>query len=439
MIQIAAPLVIGNMLQQLYNAVDAVIIDRYLGADAFSAAGVGGTVMNLFIFVLSGCCTGAAVILSHMYGRKDFASYRKEAFTAACCGLAFSLILALGGLLLMGPLLRAMNTPDEILPYTMTYLRVILIALPITLLYNLFAAYLRAASDTRAALGVLAAAIMVNMGLDILFVGVWKWGIQGAAVATAIAQLFSVVLCVMYMRWAKPELLFGRKDICLDWALVHKTVSFGLTSALHQSSIYIGKLLVMGTVNSLGPISINAYTAATRIEGFLNSFGDGGAAAASVLIGQRYGAGDREGVREVQRYSLRLHICFGIGLSILLFIVARPAISLMLTSGDMAAREEAIRYLHWMCLFFVLNFIGFSYVGYFRGVGYLRAPTIGSTLHISIRVIISYFLAPKFGLVSVAFATGIGWIGVVIYHSTTYLRINGRVEKEMLKESGACS
>ena len=149
MIEIATPIVIGNMLQQLYNTMDTVIIGKYLGSDAFSAAGIGGTVMNLFIFVLTGCCTGASVILSQMYGRKDFNAYRREASTALGCGLIFSGILAIGGLLLVRPLLRAMNTPDTLLPYTMDYLRVILLVLPITLLYNLFAAYLRRSEERR--------------------------------------------------------------------------------------------------------------------------------------------------------------------------------------------------------------------------------------------------------------------------------------------------
>jgi len=422
LVRIAAPLVFGSILQQLYNAADTLIIGRYLGTDAYAAAGIGGTVVNLFIFILTGCATGASVILSQQYGGGDMADFRRESGIAAVCGLSFAAFLSLSGCLLLAPCLTLLQTPAPLFPYTVSYLRVILLALPLTYLYNLCAACLRAVGDTGAALWVLAGSITANTILDILFVGYWNMGIAGAAWATAAAQFLSVIFCLLYMKCALPETLPRFRDFRWDRALARKTVSYGFVSALQQSSLYLGKLLVMGTVNSLGTETIRGYTAAMRLEGFINSFGDGGAAATSILIGQRYGAGDRDGVSLGFRWSMKLHLISGGVLATILFVTAKPSALFMLNGTGGPALTEAVRYLCLVSCFYLLNFIGCAFVGFYRGIGLLSAPTIGSTLHIILRVILTAVFAPRFGLAAVAVATGIGWLLAAVFHTTVYYR-----------------
>ena len=137
LIWLTLPLICGNILQQLYNTVDAFIIGRFLGSDAFGAVGVAGTVMNLFIFILSGCCTGVAVLFAQFYGSRDLASFRREGFQALIFGLSVTVVLGLGGLLLLGPLLALIQTPGDIEPLVTEYLTVIFLGLPVTFLYNL--------------------------------------------------------------------------------------------------------------------------------------------------------------------------------------------------------------------------------------------------------------------------------------------------------------
>lgn len=308
LIGLAAPLVLGSMLQQLYNTADSMIIGRFLGAEAFAAAGVGGTVMNLFMFVLTGCCTGASVILAQVYGCGDHRLYRRES---------------------------------------------------------------------------------------------------------------AVAVCAAYMHHVMPELFFGWRDFTWDFVLIHKTAAYGAVSALQQSSLYLGKLLVMGTVNTLGTETISGYTAAMRVEGFINSFGDSGAAASSVLIGQRFGAGKPMEVKDGMKSSMRLHLLSGGILALLMFASASPVICFLL-NGTGSAASEGTRYVRLVAMFYLFNFIGCAYVGYFRGVGRLRIPTAGSTLQISVRVLLSCLLAPKMGLAAIALATGAGWIVAVIFHTFHY-------------------
>ena len=420
LIWLALPLICGNILQQFYNTVDAFIIGRFLGSDAFGAVGVAGTVMNLFIFILSGCCVGISVLFAQFYGQRDLEAFRREGFLALVFGLLLTAALALGALVLLGPLLSLIQTPEGLRPLVAEYLTVIFLGLPVTFLYNLASAALRAAGNTLAALFPLMAATLLNIGLDLLLVGTCGMGISGAAIATVFSQGFAALLALGYLRWRQPQLLFGRADMRFDWSMLRRTASFGLVSALQQSAVYIGKLLVQGAVNSMGNEAINAYTAATRIEGFANSFGDSGAEAISVFVAQNTGAGDPKRVKRGFFTGMLLMIGLGLTMSLVMFVGAHASLVLMLGEGGLGALEDGIGYLRWVSVFYTLCFIGSSYVGLYRGIGWVSVPVIGSTLQITIRVILSYALAGSLELVGVAVATGIGWSAIVLYQTLLF-------------------
>ena len=420
LIWLTLPLICGNILQQLYNTVDAFIIGRFLGSTAFGAVGVAGTVMNLFIFILSGCCTGIAVLFAQCYGSQDLAAFRREGFQALVFGLSVTVVLGLGGLTLLEPLLALIQTPENIEHLVTEYLTVIFLGLPVTFLYNLGSAALRAAGNTLAALFPLMAATALNVGLDILFVGGFSMGIAGAAVATVLAQGFAALLALGYLRWRMPQLLFGREDLHLDWDMLRRTASFGLVSALQQSAVYIGKLLVQGAVNSMGNEAINAYTAATRIEGFANSFGDSGAEAVSVFVAQNTGAGEKKRVKRGFFTGMALMIALGLTMSLIMFVGARASLTLMLGESGLDALEGGMAYLRLIALVYVMCFIGSAYVGLYRGIGWVSVPVIGSSLQITIRVILAYALADSWGVAGVALATGIGWSAIITYQTILY-------------------
>lgn len=199
------------------------------------------------------------------------------------------MFLSLAGLAGLSPLLRVIRTPEQVAGPARTYLIILFLGLAASYLYNFCSAVLRAAGDTGAALVFLAAAICTNLALDLVFVAVLGLGIAGAAWATLISQLLSAVLCLAYMCGKAPELMFTRTDMVMDLSLLKRTFSCCSAAALHQSNLYIGKLLVQGVVNSLGTGAIAAYTAAGRLEGFANSFGDSGGAAICMFLAQNSG------------------------------------------------------------------------------------------------------------------------------------------------------
>ena len=424
---LALPLLASNILQQLYNTVDTFIIGRWVNADAFGAVGVAGTVMNLFLFILSGACAGISVLFSQLYGAGDLPGFRREFFQAAAFGGLFTVGLSLLALALLPLLLEVILTPPELVGYIQDYLHVIFAGLIVAFAYNLCAAALRSVGDTLAALCFLAIAVLTNVGLDLLFVAAFQWGIAGAAWATVLSQTLAAAMSLVYVRCRHPDLLFRRADMRPDRQLLRNTLYYGAASALHQSSLYIGKLLVQGSVNTLGTAGINAYTATMRIEGFANSFGDSGAEAISVFVGQNTGAGDQARTRQGFLTGLKLMLVLGAVMSVLLYLSAQILSRFLLPGSSAAELAQSVSYLHLVACFYLLCFIGCSFVGLYRGSGRVNIPVLGTILQMTVRVVLSWMLVPRMGLSAVALATGLGWSGVVCLQLIVYFsKVRGR-------------
>lgn len=410
LIHLAIPLVFGNILQEFYNTIDAFVVGRFAGQEEFAAIGVAGTVMNLFLFALVGCCTGFSVLFAHAYGQDDLPELHRQEVSALTIGLGCTALLMVLGFVGMHPLLTLLQTPDALQDYVSIYLRWIFLSLPAAFLYNLFAALLRSSGDTQAALLVLAAAVGANLVLDFLFVALLSGGIEGAAIATALTQIFSAVVCYGYLHHTHRELLLQSSDFRLESSRLCTTLKFGLVSSLHQCSLYLGKMFVQGAVNTAGTELIAAYTAGTRIEGFANSIGSSGSTATSILTAQNYGANRNDRVEKTFRTSLGWLAALGALSGVGMFLLAPRAIALLLGSCEGTAFSAAVSYLRFVALFYPFCFTGNTFTGYYSGTGKVLLPFIGALGHISIRVVFSWLLFPYLGLNAVAFATGFGWL-----------------------------
>ncbi len=415
LISLSVPLLAGNILQQLYNTVDAVIVGRFAGDAAFGAVGVAGSVMNLFLFLISGGCDGVGTLLSQFYGAGDGKTFRRDFYLSSLFGAGASVLLTGLGLLFLPTLLALLQTPDTVAGYACEYLNIIFLGFPAAFAYHLFSGVLRAVGNTRAALFFLALSMGANLVLDLGLVAGLSMGVAGAALATVLAQALAAALCMGCLCIRFPELMFHRADMVMDVPLLKRTARFSFVTALHMCNLYIGKLLVQGTVNSLGEDAVIAFTAAVRIEGFANSFGDSGAAAVAVFTGQNTGAGEERRVREGFHRGQRLLLAFSLVMSLIMIAGAEPCLRLVLPRGNVSALGPAMGYLRLVACFYVFNFLGSGLAGYFRGRGRVNIPVIGATGHISLRVVLSFLLAPAMGLPAVALATGLGWIGVVTF------------------------
>ena len=425
LITLAAPLLLGSILQQLYNAADSIVIQRFAGDAAFAAAGIAGIVMNLFIFLINGGCTGISIVMASLYGAEDYKTLRCESYMGALYGCGFSILLSLFSILLMTPVLKLINTPDNLLPLARQYLTVIFAGMPAVFLYNFCAAALRAIGDTSHATVFLSISVVSNVLLDLLLIGKFSMGMTGAALATVASQIISAVLCIIYISKKRSFLLFRRADMKTDKELLKRTARFASISALNQSSLYIGKLLVQGSVNSIDPLgtaAIPGFTAGSRIEAFTNAVGLAGGDAVSVFVAQNIGAGNGKRAREGFKKGCFLLFVVGLLMSAIMYIPAVPAVTIFVGNSAPAALAEGVIYLRVVALFYAICFIDCAFLGWNRGSGELDIFMTGTIAQVVIRVVLAWILAPRMGLVGVALATGIGWAILAVYKTIMYIQ-----------------
>lgn len=414
LLYLATPLILGNILQQFYNTADAFILGHFSGATDFASVGIASSIMNLFLFIIIGGCSGISIIFAQFFGARNYSSFRQEHCISLFIGIIATVIFSLIGFTILPFILKIIKTPVELTPFVQTYLHIILIGLPASFLYNLYGSILRSIGHTNAGLIALIIAVIFNLTFDYIFIVWFCWGISGAAWSTVLSQLVASIICIIYLHHIAPNLFFSFKDCYFDIFLIKKTTYFSLITGLHQSSLYIGKLMVQGIVNTGGTEMISAYTVTSRIEGFANSFGDSGCSATSVLIAQNIGADESKRVQKIFKYSFIFMSLLGIIMGTSMFLSSHISVKLLLGSNDNLALAYATNYMKTISIFYIFCFIGNVFSGYFDGIGHVSISFIGSTFHIGLRVFLSFILIKQMGLSSIALATGIGWLLVNI-------------------------
>lgn len=422
LLQLALPLLCANVLQQLYNIANSLVVTWFVGEDALAALGVAESVMNLYIYVITGACVGAGVLIAQFFGEGNLPRLRRQLYVSAVLIGGATLAAVALGQLFLPQILSLIRTPPELMADVSAYLRVILVGMVFTFTYNYLAASLRSIGDTQAALYFLLISLGYNLACAWLLVAVLDLGIIGTALATASAQLLSSSLCLLYIRKKRPFLLISRADMCLERVLIRRTVSYAAVAALQQSSLYLGKLMIQGAVNDISALStapISAFTAAGRVENFTQAFGISGCDAMAIFIAQNQGAGQpRRALRGFLRGSA-ITIGIGVFFSAGMGLFAQPLARLFLGSGE--GIELCVSYLRLISWFYLLSFFGNSFVGWFRGTGRMNITFWGTTLQIAIRVAGTYLLVGAMGLDAVALSTGLGWVAIVAFQVVVFL------------------
>ena len=420
LIRLCLPLLAANVLQQLYNIINSLVVTCYIGGDAFAALGVAESVMNLFIYVITGACMGSSVLVARFFGEENFPRLRQQLFISGVLIGGAVLAAVVLTLIFLHPLLLLIQTPPELMGHVTDYLRIILVGMVFTFAYNYLAATLRAIGNTQAALFFLLVSLGYNLAAAWVLVAHMNLGIQGTALATSSAQLLSALLCLLYIRKKLPFLSIRRADMRMDPTLMRLTTSYGAVAALQQSSLYLGKLMVQSAVNGISTSAISAFTATTRIENFSQAFGISGCEAIAIFVAQNQGA--KKYRRALNGFLRGGAIVVGIGLlfSLLLALAGGPLAAPFL-NGETESISLAASYLHWMGMFYFLSFIGHAYVGHYRGIGRMNVTFWGTTLQIIVRVVFTYALVGTLGLDAVALSTGLGWVVIVLFHSTVFL------------------
>ena len=405
----AAPMVAGNLLQQLYNIADTLIVGQALGRNALASVGSAFTLMAFLTSVFLGLSMGAGALFSIYQGRGDQTALRRAAAHAFALILAVTLVLALAVYLRVDPILRFLQIPSELYGAMQTYLLIIFAGLLATFLYNFFACLLRAVGNSVAPLWFLGAAALLNIGLDLLFVLVFHWGVAGAAVATVIAQYVSGLGLLGYTVLRCRELLPRRADLRWDGAILREILDLSLLTCAQQSAMNFGILLVQRLVDSFGPITMAAFAAAVKIDAFaylpVQDFGN----AFSTFIAQNYGAGKTDRLRLGLRQATLVSIGFSCVITACVVLFAGPLMRIFVQAEETAVIAAGIRYLRIEGAFYAGIGCLFLLYGFYRAVKRPGMSVVLTVISLGTRVVLAYALAGPVGEVGIWAAIPIGW------------------------------
>ena len=409
LIKFSIPMILGNLLQQLYNVADTFIVGHYIGTDALAAVGSSFTIMTFLTSIILGLCMGSGILFSMFYGAKQL-DKMKTSFFVSFVGIGiFSIGLEIVCLLAIDLILNFMNIPRDIFTDTHQYLFIIFLGLVFTFIYNSFSSLLRALGNSKIPLIFLALASIINIGLDIYLVAEVAMGVAGAAVATLIAQAFSAIGIMLYVFLSQKELLPQRKHWHFEREIFEKIKAYSLLTCIQQSVMNFGILMIQGLVNSFGLVTMSAFAAAVKIDSFaympVQDFGN----AFSTYIAQNKGAGLEERIHKGFKVAVVMASIFCIFISALVFIFADKLMLIFIESskseiiyqGAQYLRIEGACYLGIGCLFLLY--------GYYRGVGKPGISVVLTVISLGTRVVLAYLLAPLFGTLAIWWAIPIGW------------------------------
>ncbi|MCI8513918.1 MAG: MATE family efflux transporter [Lachnospiraceae bacterium] len=417
------PMMGAGVLQFLYAAVDSVIIGNFIGSDALGAVGIPGPLIWLLNGINSGAGMGTSIVLAHFYGAGEKKRLRDGARTALLLYTLFGAVWTVLYLCLAKPVLWGfMNAPAEMRDMSYTYFSVYCLGIVPQLLYNVIYGILRAHGDSKSSLLFLAVAALLNTGLDLLFVVVFRMGVAGAAWATILAQAGSAAASFFYM-WKKyGNLRLTRGDLRFDRNEVFQNLRMSLPIMLQSSVACLGFLFLQRLVNSFGSASIEGFAAVSKAEDIawipMTCFGG----AVSAFTGQNMGAGRIDRVRSGFRSSLWLVLFFGVFLGTLLYLTKTPVLRLFNLSGDamLRAREQ----LDLMAVFlFVMGFHNAA-SGLMQGVGQVRLPAFASIVNLGTRIGLAYWMAgTEIGFRSIYYSMPPAWILTAFLYMVGYRRL----------------
>ena len=405
----ALPMIAGNLLQQLYNIADTLIVGRALGRNALAAVGSAYTLMTFLTSVFLGLSMGAGALFSICLGKQDKPSLRSAVAHALGLILGVTLLLNAAVYLFLDEILLFLQIPAELAADMRTYLLIIFAGLLATSVYNFFACLLRAVGNSVAPLWFLGISALLNIGLDLLFVLVFHWGIAGAAAATVFSQYVSGVGLLAYTFLRCREFLPSRAELRFRREILRELLDLSMLTCAQQSAMNFGILLIQRLVDSFGPITMAAFAAAVKIDTFaylpVQDFGN----AFSTFVAQNFGAGRTERLRRGFRQALLLSAGFSVVLSALVCIFAHPLMHIFVQAGETEVLAAGVRYLRVEGAFYAGIGCLFLLYGFYRAVKRPGMSVILTVISLGTRVALAYALAGTLGEVGIWAAIPIGW------------------------------
>ena len=409
MLLFAMPVFFGNLFQQLYNAFDAWVVGRFLGETALAAVSSSGSLIFMMVGFFNGVAMGAGAVIARHYGARDYDMLKKAIHTVTALGLLAGIFLTFVGVAFTPTILRWMNTPENVLPQSIAYFRYYSYGAVFVVMYNVFVGILHAVGDSRHPLYYLIVSTLVNVGLDLLFVGFFHWGVGSAAMATTISQGLSAILCCIHLLRSKDVYRLDWKQIRCHGTSTRDILRIGIPSGIQNSVISIANVVVQSSINSFGAAAMAGCGAYSKLEGFVFLPVTCFTQALATFVGQNLGA---------QQYArVKKGACFGIVCCMVLaeiigitgYLFAPQMIAFFNDSPEVV--DYGVRHMRIICLFYLLVAFSHCVAAIMRGAGRASVPMYTMLLCWCLIRVSYIFLALKVvnQLQTVSWAYPISW------------------------------
>lgn len=425
----SVPLLFGFLFQQFYNLMDTLIVGRFLGVDALAAVGSTGALNFLIIGFCMGICNGFALPLAHKFGAGDYRGLRAFMMNAIYLAVVFAAVMTVVTVVFCRPILKLMQTPENIIDGAYSYIVIIFIGIPVTYLYNLVAGIIRSMGDSKTPVVFLVLASVLNIMLDMVFIVGFHTGVSGAALATVISQGVSGAGCLIYS-WKKFDILHpDAKERSVNYSYMKTLCSMGVPMGLQYSITAIGSVILQSAVNTLGSNAVASMTAGSKIGMFFCCPFDALGSTMATYGGQNVGA------KKLERISAGLKSCsvLGIGYSILAFGV------LALTGRHLAlffVESAETQVIDNVYLFLLINsafYIPLAFVNIVRfliqGMGYSKFAILAGVCEMAARTLVGFIFVPIFGFPAACFASPIAWIFADAFLFPAYFHVFKKTKK----------
>lgn len=431
----ALPIMGSSMLQYNYNLVDNIIVGRYVGTDALAAVGNVGSINGFIIGTALGLTAGFTIPVAQSFGAGDKRKMNKFAGASISMSLLIGLIIVFAAHILSKPLLRLIDTPEDIIEMSSSYVNILYYAVPIQMLLNNFNALSRAVGESKKPLYFLIASVFVNLFLDILFVGHFSWGVVGAAWATALSQLTAVVLSAIYIFRYNKEYNITKKDLMLDAKTSFMQLKLGIPLSLQFTITSIGSMVLQTAVNGFGSNVIAGFTAAGRVEQLTNIPMSGLGVGTMTFVSQNYGAGNYKRIIQSVKKILVLDIAVSAVCSLILVLAGPYVVQLFMTEYNEDIMFAAKHYLWAIAECYSLVAVLFVFRNTLQGLGFTYANMIAGAGELFGRLAVALIFTPLIGFNAVCYAGPVAWLLADIPLIVIYLIKKGKFKKLIQQKS----
>ena len=408
-ISFCIPMMLGNILQQLYNVVDTVIVERYLGDNAVGAVGSTGSICFLIIGFATGICSGFGILVAKAYGAGNYSVMRKYAVNSMyLCG-GVSVLLTVLTLIFTRPILVLMNTPDDIIEQAYQFLFITFAGLTVTILYNILSCIMRALGDSRSPLIFLGISTVLNIFLDITFIKIFKAGVGGAATATIISQFIASVLCLYYIKKKFDILMPSKEELKFEPKMSFELVSIGVPMALQFSITAIGTIIIQNEINKLGTNYVIAVTAAAKIQNIVAGPMECLGVTLATYCGQNKGARKYDRIAVGLKRGVIISLIYCVFAWAFTNLLGKYIALLFIDSQNTVVIDLAMYYLRIITAFFPFLGVLFVFRNALQGLGYSMLPMTAGITELAARVLAARILVAIIGFTGVCLAGPSAW------------------------------